>query len=283
MHHPLISVIVAVYNRVAMLQRCIDSVTNQDYPHKELIVIDGGSTDGTVELLHQNRDRLTYWDSEPDRGIYHAFNKALEQVHGEWVLFLGSDDYLWHPQVLSNFCHKLDTIASGIKVVYGQVALVSVQGELLELLNQPWDQIQRQFLATCDCTMIIQQGTFYHHSLFSLYGGYDESFAIAGDYEFLLRELKQNRPQFLPDFIVAGMQIGGISGLPESRLRVVQEYRRAQEKHHLTTGWSSSYLWAYGKALGLCCCYRLLGRQGTGYLVDYYRQLTGREPIWRKS
>ncbi len=74
---PLISVIVAVYNGAKTLQHCIDSVANQAYPHKELIIMDGGSTDGTVDILEANDDRIGYWESKPDRGIYIDGSGAL--------------------------------------------------------------------------------------------------------------------------------------------------------------------------------------------------------------
>ena len=91
--YPLISIIVAVYNGEKTLQRCIDSVFSQTYPHKELIIIDGGSTDGTVDILQTNNDKITYWKSEPDNGIYQAWNKALDHAKSDWICFLGSDDY----------------------------------------------------------------------------------------------------------------------------------------------------------------------------------------------
>lgn len=76
----LISVIVATFNNEGTLQQCIDSVAGQTYPHKELIVIDGGSSDGTVEPLKANKEKIAYWVSEPDRGIYQAWNKALPKA-----------------------------------------------------------------------------------------------------------------------------------------------------------------------------------------------------------
>jgi glycosyltransferase involved in cell wall biosynthesis len=82
---PLISVIVAVYNGAKTLQRCIDSVSDQTYPNKELIIIDGGSTDGTIEIIRSNQDQITYWQSEPDNGIYHAWNKALDHASGDGI------------------------------------------------------------------------------------------------------------------------------------------------------------------------------------------------------
>jgi len=75
--NPLITIIIAVLNSKESLERCIESVSNQTYPNRELIIIDGGSTDGTVEILKNNNDKIAYWESSPDRGIYHAFNKAI--------------------------------------------------------------------------------------------------------------------------------------------------------------------------------------------------------------
>ena len=89
---PMISVIVAVYNGQATLKQCLDSVTQQTYENTELIVIDGGSTDGTVDLLRANQEKIAYWISEPDRGIYNAWNKALTQARGDWICFLRSEE-----------------------------------------------------------------------------------------------------------------------------------------------------------------------------------------------
>ena len=97
---PLISVVTAVFNCKSTLQQCLDSVAQQTYAHIELIVIDGGSTDGTVELIQANAQRIAYWISEPDRGIYNAWNKALAKATGDWICFLGTDDYLLDAQVM---------------------------------------------------------------------------------------------------------------------------------------------------------------------------------------
>lgn len=107
---PLISIIVAVYNNAVTLQRCIDSVASQSYPHKELVIIDGGSTDGTVEIIKRNSDKIDCWVSEPDRGIYHAFNKGLDRTKGDWIYFLGSDDYLWDNYTLSRVSEQLSIL-----------------------------------------------------------------------------------------------------------------------------------------------------------------------------
>ena len=103
---PLISIIVAVFNGEKTIQQCIDSVAQQSYPYKELIIIDGGSTDRTVELIKANQDKVKYWISEPDGGIYHAWNKGLAQVSGEWVAFLGVDD-IYLPTALQDYVDYL--------------------------------------------------------------------------------------------------------------------------------------------------------------------------------
>ena len=95
-----ISIIMALYNGAATLRRCLDSVKSQTYRNIELIVIDGGSSDGSLEILRQYQDSIHYWESEPDRGIYHAWNKGLDHVTGDWVNFLGADDYFPEADVL---------------------------------------------------------------------------------------------------------------------------------------------------------------------------------------
>jgi glycosyltransferase involved in cell wall biosynthesis len=105
--NPLFTIIVAVLNNKEFLERCIESVNNQTYPHKELIIIDGGSTDGTVDILKDNDDRIAYWESKTDCGIYHAWNKALDHAHGECICFAGADDYFYNLQTLENIVPHL--------------------------------------------------------------------------------------------------------------------------------------------------------------------------------
>ena len=89
---PLVTVITAVLNAVGAIKDCIESVVRQEYPNIEHIVLDGGSSDGTVDVLRHYDDRIALWRSEPDRGIYDAWNKALREARGEWICFLGADD-----------------------------------------------------------------------------------------------------------------------------------------------------------------------------------------------
>jgi len=278
---PLISVIVAAFNRSASLQRCIDSVAHQTYPHKELIIIDGGSTDGTVDVLNANNQKIAYWESERDRGIYHAFNKALNHAKGDWIYFLGSDDYLWDTQSLNNIAQEIKNIKDkNIRLVYGKVAIVSQNGNVLQTINKPWRQIKHLFLQGC---YICHQGVFHHKSLFEKHGKFDEAFPITGDYELLLRELKskENQPLFLPNITVAAMQTGGYSSSPQHRITILQEYATARRKNHVIV-FPRVWLWSYIKALIWLMLMNTFNKKIVNYIADRYRLLTGRVPIWGK-
>src|SRR5512138_2868657 len=95
---PLVSVVTPVFNGAATLARCIESVAGQTYPNVEHLVADGGSADGTTGVLR--RAGVAWWVSEPDRGIYDAINKGIDESHGEWLYFLGADDVVATPDAL---------------------------------------------------------------------------------------------------------------------------------------------------------------------------------------
>jgi len=267
---PLISVIVAVYNGAKTLQRCIDSVSNQTYLNKELIIIDGCSTDGTIDILMTNNDKIAYWKSEPDNGIYHAWNKALGHASGDWICFLGSDDYLWRRSVFEEIMpHMIKAESQGIRMVYGQVARVTEDDEISCVDGYSWEYTWRSIIIDGICTFT-HQGMFHHRSLFELYGRFDESFQIAGDYELLIRAFKEGGDAyFINGLIVAGMQTGGITS---NCIKLVKETARARQNNRLrviTIPWLISYAWAI--------CYPFLnymiGDRNVRYLVNFGKRL----------
>lgn len=97
---PLVTVITISYNAEAIIERTILSVINQTYPAVEYIIIDGGSTDSTVDIIEKYANKVTYWISEPDNGIYDAMNKGLDIATGKWVSFMNSGDYYYSNNVL---------------------------------------------------------------------------------------------------------------------------------------------------------------------------------------
>ena len=276
---PLISIIVAVFNGAKTLQQCIDSVAHQSYPNKELIIIDGGSNDGTFDLLKANNEQIKYWISEPDKGIYNAWNKGLIQAKGEWICFLGADDYLLNAQVLEKMAAALEQLSAEIHVAYGQVMLLSNEGESLFAVGEPWLTIKDRFKQVM---CIPHQGVMHRHSLFEQNGKYDESFRIAGDYELLMRELKTGDAMFIPDLITTGMRQGGISSDPVNTLVTIREIRRAQRMHvQRLPGWI--WMAATARVYVRLLLWRLLGEGVTRKLLDIYRRMMGLPSYWTRT
>ena len=116
-----ISVITVCFNAVSTIEKTICSVLNQSWSDLEYIIIDGGSKDGTVDILKKYSSRLSYYISEPDKGIYDAMNKGVKKASGDYVLFLGADDLLFDNEVLSVIVKKLvgcSVLCSKISLLY---------------------------------------------------------------------------------------------------------------------------------------------------------------------
>ena len=273
-----ITTIVALFNRRATLQRCLDSVLGQSWGERELIVIDGGSTDGGVEILRASAPRLAYWESAPDRGLSHAFNKGVQKATGDWIHFLGADDYLWDPQVMARMAPHLSEAFPRHRVVYAHANYVAQSGEILERLGQPWAPFRRRFLQG---GMIPHIAVFHHRSLFQVRGAYDESLRWAADYEMLLRELKDNEPLFVPEVVVAAFQFGGQSSAPGNVLGVLRETRRALAMNGIRF---PGILWyaALARALIRIALWQVLGERATKRLLDLGRALAGKPAFWTR-
>jgi glycosyltransferase involved in cell wall biosynthesis len=268
----------ALYNSASTLEKCLQSVRAQTYSNKELIVIDGGSTDGGIDILSRNLDLIDYWESKPDRGIYHAWNKALDHVIGEWVHFLGADDYFPDPHVLELVAEKLRTCDPGIRVVYGMEALVSSSGDTLEVRGDDWDRISARFLSE-GC--LPHTAAFHHISMFADLGRFDESFRIGGDYELLLRELKDGQALFLPELVVKAVTCSGVSMNWDSSLASIKENARARKKNGIFP-YRPAWLLLVLKALFKKLVKRTAGDSLNRRMVDLYRRLTGRPAVWTK-
>jgi len=276
---PLISVIVAIYNGKATLQQCIDSVAQQTYPKKELIIIDGGSTDGTVELLKKNRNKFSYWISEPDRGIYNAWNKGLAQAQGEWICFLGADDYFWDETVLERIVAQLGMLPPTIRVAYGQIMMLGVDDQVLRTEGESWVQLKEHFRQNM---CIPHVGTMHRRSLFEQHGKFDESFRIAGDYELLLRELNTGDAKFIPDIITAAQRFGGISTDNTNQFKAMLEKMRAQWMHgQLLPG--RYLLKEMAKKYLRLLLWKVLGDRLARKLLDLRRRIKGLPPYWTKT
>ena len=237
---PKITTIMAVYNMADTVQRAIDSVIAQEYPNKELIIIEGASSDNTVDIIRNNGQYIDYWESvsESERGIYKQWNKALLHVSGEWINFLGADDYFPAKDVMSRMHpHLVDN--NGVRLIYGQIALVRSNGSLIEYSGRSWEASRPQMYKSMP---IPHPATFHHRSLFVIHGQFNETFRIAGDYEFLLRELKDGKAQFIPNVIVRNMTFGGMSTSWNHDITRLLENARARKLNSLP-----AYTWPWLK------------------------------------
>lgn len=242
----LVTIIVAVFNGDRTLQQCIDSVADQTYEHKQLIVIDGGSSDHTVDIMRRNADKIDFSLSENDRGIYDAWNKGLSHARGDWICFLGSDDYFHDSRVLEKMVERLLSVPQEIDIAYGRLLLVDELGNSLQTLGEKWHLIKTQFTKMM---CIPHPAVFHRRALFEKYGKFNENFRIAGDYEMLLRALKNGDACSFMDIVVVCMRIGGMSSKRENVIRILKEVRTAQKMHgqrfinrHLLTIMIKEYL-----------------------------------------
>ena len=209
---PYITIITSTYNAAKTLERCLLSVEEQSCSHLEHIIIDGGSTDGTVECIQAHaqakNSRISWWISEPDTGIYNAWNKALPHIKGEWVQFLGADDYLYAADTMEQASLHLAEAEVHTSIVYGKIALISEQtGNIKQWNGEEWDVMKKPFFrGKC----LPHPATFHRSRLFQKYGEFDESFRISGDYDFLIRVLKEHDACFM-NLPIVMMHMGGIS------------------------------------------------------------------------
>ncbi|MGA0608375.1 glycosyltransferase family 2 protein [Phenylobacterium sp. VNQ135] len=214
-----IAIVIATYNGAATLESCLDSIRCQTVPVDELIVMDGASHDGTKELLEQRSHELTFWQSEPDDGIYDAWNKALPKVRSKWVWFIGCDDRIADAKVVERLHAALAKLPANVGVAYGKVAMVSAAGRVTDVLGGPWAKLRRRMKY---CMAIPHTGMLARSELFERIGGFRPAFRIAGDYEWTRRALRRCEAAFLDDLLVlAGDQ--GLSGASLSQATTLRE------------------------------------------------------------
>jgi len=204
-NRPLISIITSTYNAATLLPRTIESIRRQSYDNIEFIVVDGASKDGSVDVLRANEDVIDYWISEPDSGIYDAWNKGVLLARGEWIAFLGSDD-AYYSDAIQQYVHFIqENVARRFEYVSTRVDLVNERQKYVRSIGRRWrwSQFQKKM-------SVAHVGSLHLRSLYERYGLYDTSYKIAADYEFLLRSGSALRAGFF-DKSTATMQLGGAS------------------------------------------------------------------------
>ncbi len=220
----LLSIISVNYNDALGLSKTIGSVQHQDFIDYEHILIDGGSIDGSKELIESNKEHFAYWVSEPDAGIYDAMNKGIAQAKGDYILFLNSGDILYKDDVLSKVTPTLDL---GEEIVYGNLWIEDEQGR--GFTNTYPDTIDFSFLKK---TSLGHASTFINKALFEKYGMYRTDLTIVSDWAFFVKVFSaENVSHKHIDLTIAHFYEGGISTSPENREIQKQERRKILLEH----------------------------------------------------
>lgn len=200
------SIITINYNHIEGLKKTIESVITQTYTDYEYIIIDGGSTDGSVDIIKEYEGHITYWISEKDNGVYHAMNKGVVQAQGDYCIFMNSGDCFHSPKVLESFEQYEDDI------VCGQVSSFPSGHHrptisLVDLLR----------ISLPHQAMFIKRGLLIKHP-------YDERYKILSDWKFCLETLVIDNCSFRTvEIIVADYEDGGISSNSNGLLPVERE------------------------------------------------------------
>lgn len=200
-----LSVITPTRNAQETLERCLCSVSHQNFASWEHWILDAVSSDRTVEIAQQaaTRDARVRVISEPDEGIYDAMNKGIHLARGEWVYFLGADDELFDAEVLARMLTQQN---ADCDVLYGNVLRVPRQ----DVYDGPFD------LGKLLTRNICHQAIFYRRELFHRLGGFDLRFPVLADWEFNLRCMLDQAVRFRHvDEVVARFRLGGVSTQPE--------------------------------------------------------------------
>ena len=275
---PTVTVVVACLNGVQTLPRLFDSLARQGNRDFELVMVDGGSTDGSLALFDVHSSAIAALVSEQDGGIYHAWNKGVTLGQGRYFLFLGADDFLWDDAVLERIAPLLTAPKERRGLVYGQVALIDEHAAELGRIGQPWRIAAPEAAHSMPLPF---PGCFVAAELFERYGAFDPSFRIAGDFEWLLRVLADVEPHFVADVVVSGMGAGGVSNRPANERQRFAEDLRALQQHGRLTGYMAVARFRLLGWLRLAML-ALFGPQAARGIANWGRRLRGR-PLLPKA
>lgn len=202
-----LSIITVVFNNEKTIKNAIESVISQTYQNIEYIIIDGGSTDNTVKIISKYRDKIAYFVSENDQGIYHAMNKGLAVANGDVIGILNSDDLYFDKQVVENVMYQFKNNNS-LDIVYG--SLEYVKGSDVNKVVRNWKSkpYRSSFFEFGDVPP--HPTLFLRNHVYESIGTFNLQFKLAADYEFMLRLFKSNLfTSMYIDQVFVKMRLGG--------------------------------------------------------------------------
>lgn len=211
-----ISIITINFNNALGLDKTISSVINQTFANFEYLIIDGGSTDGSTEIIEKNSSKINYWVSEKDKGIYNAMNKGIIKATGEYILFLNSGDYLVNNDVLENISGEL---ANNIDFISGNLEYYLFDNSLFTRVHP--NKLTFTYLVS---KTISHPSTFIKSDLFQKFGLYNEELKIVSDWEFFFKCLGLNGATFKSiNTTITHFDMNGISSSNGDRVNAEKE------------------------------------------------------------
>jgi glycosyltransferase involved in cell wall biosynthesis len=210
-----LSIITINKNNVAGLRKTIQSVINQSYPNIEYIIIDGASTDKSVEVIKEFENHISWWVSEPDKGIYNAMNKGIEKATGDYCQFLNSGDCLFDSESTEKMLMK----DSECSFIYGNLIKISNKGKKIH--NK---QLDTKSLFTFYSGTLNHSSTYIKRELFEKYGYYDEKLKIVSDWKFFLVTIGLNNESV--EYRNVDLVVFDMNGISNSSTDIMKLERR---------------------------------------------------------
>ena len=232
--HPKFSIITVTYNAGKVLEDTIQSVVFQTYRNVEYIIVDGGSTDNTLDVVHKYQERISKVISEPDKGLYDAMNKGIRMATGDYLCFLNAGDELHENETLQKIVYTLKGKELP-DVIYGETAIVDEEGHFLHMrrLSTPEHLHWKSFKEG----MLVCHQAFFARRELALDNPYDLRYRFSADFDWCIRIMKQsknlhNTHLTLIDYLNEGMTTQNHKASLKERFRIMT-------KHY---GWISTIL-----------------------------------------
>ncbi len=225
---PLISIITVCYQAEKTIEQTIQSVLSQTYPHIEYLIIDGASTDSTIEIIHSYGDQISKVISEKDKGLYDAMNKGLQLATGEYVYFLNADDLLYDEETLS----KAFAACGEADVIYGEALFINEKGESLGLRSQctPHQVPENLNWKSLKYGMVVSHQSFIVRRNIAV--EYDLKYRLCADIDWMIRCLKKAQKTCNTHLIIGKFRTGGVS--KQQQKKSWKERYRILSRHYGT-------------------------------------------------